>query len=254
MKDLFQRVPLRQYQHYSSSHLHAGTTYHERSRDRPGRAAMWQLEEPVIEDIFTGLAPKRVLDFAAGTGRITTVLERCLPACDIHGIDISEDMLAIARPQCSRATFHLADGRQALQQFGAETFDAISAFRFFPNADPALREDAAEQIARLVRPGGHVILNNHRNFWSPSYVAMRAMGVSSGKFGTLNADMRSLFERQGFTCVRTYSLGVWPQTDFRPALLSWSFANALERFNLRHFSKMHTLGYNTIFVFEKHAG
>jgi hypothetical protein len=56
---------------------------------------------------------------------------------------------------------------------------------------------------------------------------------------------------RGFICTRTYSLGLWPQTDFRAALLPWPLATALERVNLRCFSRMHTLGYNTVFVFRK---
>lgn len=251
MRDLFRRTPLREYPDYSASHLHAAGAYQARFHDRPGRAAMWELEKPLIRKIFVGLAPKRVLDFATGTGRIAMELERCLPDSRIDGIDISEDMLAMARARCSHVAFHALDGRQALHAFGPATFDVVSAFRFFPNADPELREDAARQIAELVRPGGHVVVNNHRNFWSPSYIAMRAAGSRTGRYGSRNAEIRSLFSCRGFTCMRKYSLGIWPQTDYRSMLLPWSITEAVERFNLRHLSSLHSLGYNTIFVFRK---
>jgi SAM-dependent methyltransferase len=251
MKDLFRCVPLHEYPDYSSSHLHAGAAYQARFQVRPGRAVMWQLEQVLIKQIFTRLAPRRALDFATGTGRIVAGLEKCLPGCEFHGIDISEDMLATARSKCRGVTFHAMDGRQALDTFGPEAFDAVSAFRFFPNADPTLREDVADQIAALTRPGGYVVLNNHRNFWSTSYVAMRATGNGDGNFGSRNSDIAKLFLDRGFICTRTYSLGLWPQTDFRAALLPWPLATALERVNLRCFSRMHTLGYNTVFVFRK---
>lgn len=251
MKDLFRREPLREYPDYSTSHSHAGEAYQGRCSARPGRAAMWDLERPIIEHIFTELAPRRALDFAAGTGRITAELEKCLPECDIHGIDISDDMLATARVKCKRVTFHAMDGRLALNEFGREAFDVVSAFRFFPNADPQLREDVAEQISAMTKRGGHIILNNHRNFWSTSYLAMRAANNRSGNYGSRNSDIKGLFLRRGFSCVRKYSLGVWPQTDFRPFLLSWSAANALERLNMRYLSRVHAFGYNTIFVFRK---
>ncbi|HJY07376.1 MAG TPA: class I SAM-dependent methyltransferase [Bryobacteraceae bacterium] len=251
MKDLFRRTPLQQFSEYSTSHLHAGTAYHARFRDKPGRAVMWALEQDLIKDIFKNLAPRCVLDFATGTGRIVSTLEKALPDCEFHGIDISQDMLTIARAECKRTKFHEMDGRQALNEFGKEAFDAVSAFRFFPNADPPLRDRVAEQISGLTKTGGHVIVNNHRNFWSTSYVGMRASGNSEGNYGSSNAAIKDLFLRRGFSCVRQYSLGVWPQSDFRPLLLSWSVTSALERFNLRHLSRLHSLGYNTIFVFRK---
>lgn len=251
MKDLFRRTPLQQFAEYSSSHLHAGMAYHARFRDRRGRAAMWDLEQDLIKGIFSTLSPLRALDFAAGTGRIASMLEKSLPDCEFHGIDISRDMLDIAETECNRTTFHEMDGRQALAGFGKETFDVVSAFRFFPNADPALRKDVADQLSGLTRPGGHVVVNNHRNFWSTSYLAMRAVGNSDGNYGTRNADIKRLFVERGFSCQRRYSLGVWPQTDFRSFLLPWPATIALERFNMRHLAGRHALGYNTIFVFRK---
>lgn len=253
VSDLFRRAPLQEYPDYSSSHLHAAEAYSARFRERPGRAAMWLLEQELIRKIFAKIAPTRALDFATGTGRIAAELEQCLPECELHGIDISDDMLAMARSRCPRVAFQAMDGRQALKEFGREAFDAIAAFRFFPNADPLLREEVADQIAALTKPGGHVVLNNHRSFWSPSYIALRAIGNSAGNFGSRNSDIKNLFLKRGFVCTRKYSIGVWPQTDFRAALLPWPTAIALERFNMRYLSGMHSLGYNTVFVFKKVA-
>lgn len=253
MKEIFRRTPLQQFAEYSSSHLHAGTVYQARFHERPGRAAMWALEQPLIREIFARLAPHRMLDFATGTGRIAVELEATLPNCELHAIDISADMLEQARAKCRKVAFHQMDGRQALAEFGKDAFDAVSAFRFFPNADPDLREAAADQIAGLTKPGGHVVLNNHRSFWSLSYIAMRAAGNSDGSYGTPNADILKLFLRRGFSCVRRYSLGVWPQTDFRAFFLPWSAATAIENVNRRFLARAHTLGYNTVFVFRKNT-
>jgi SAM-dependent methyltransferase len=212
---------------------------------------MWTLEQSLLRDIFMRLAPHRMLDFATGTGRIAAELEANLPDCELHAIDISADMLVLARKKCKTVAFHEMDGRQALAYFGKDTFDVVSAFRFFPNADPTLREDVADQIAGLTKPRGHVVLNNHRSFWSLTYLAMRATGNSDGNYGTPNADIMKLFLRRGFSCVRRYSLGVWPQTDFRAFLLPWSVATAIENANRRFLARTHRLGYNTVFVFRK---
>lgn len=251
VKELFRRTPLQQFTHYSDSHAHASAAYMARFRVRPGRAAMWKMEARLLERIFKCLAPHRVLDFATGTGRIARALESCLPDCELHGVDISSDMLDVARENCTHTKLHQMDGRQALDAFGPEAFDAISAFRFFANAEPSLRMDAAGQIAGLLRPGGHVVVNNHRSFWSASYVLMRAAGHRDGCYGCRNAEIKQLFAAHGLQLAGCHSLGIWPQTENRSFLLPWRATHAIERFNLCHLSTMHTLGYNTIFVFRK---
>jgi len=96
-----------------------------------------------------------------------------------------------------------------------------------------------------------VVVNNHRSFWSTSYMAMRAMGNNDGSYGTRNADIKRLFRERGFTCQAGYSLGIWPQTDFRSFVLPWPATLAVERFNLRYLARLHSTGYNTVFLFKK---
>src|SRR5699024_6193005 len=121
MKELFRRTPLQQFTQYSASHMDAGTAYQVRFRDRPGRAAMWVLEQQLIKRIYKSIAPRNALDFATGTGRIVSVLEKFQPDCEFHGIDISNSMLTIARDASKRVIFHEMDGRQALNYFGEES-------------------------------------------------------------------------------------------------------------------------------------
>ncbi|MGH8232862.1 MAG: methyltransferase domain-containing protein [Rhodanobacteraceae bacterium] len=250
MRDLSRRKPLRGYPDHSTTHPHARNAYQARYQDRLGREAMWQSERPITEQIFTELAPKRRLNFPAGNGRIAAAPERCLPACEIHDIDISNNMLAVARSKWSRLTFHAMDGRRALNEFGKEAFDVVSAFRFFPNADQPLRKDVAEQISGLIKPGGHVVLNNHRNFWSTSYVAMRAAGNSDGKYESHNAAKKTSSCKEAFPCTQIFACRM-ATNRLPPVLLSWSATSAPERFNVRYLSRTHTLGYNMILVFRK---
>ena len=74
---------------------------------------------------------------------------------------------------CPAARFACVDLRQLLETVPAGSVDLATAFRFFPNADPALRAAGVEAMSAVVRPGGFVLLNNHRNFWSPSYLVRR---------------------------------------------------------------------------------
>ena len=130
--------------------------------------------------------------------------------------------------------------------------DLVTAFRFFPNADAALREDAVTAIDAALRPGGHLVLNNHRNFWSSSYVARRARSGSEAP-GSTNAEIVRPFLARGYTIEARRSLGVVPQADDRAYGLSVRTAERIERLNARRFSAHHTAGTNTIWMLRRAA-
>jgi SAM-dependent methyltransferase len=247
---LFRRRPKDSREDYSQSHLDKGADYHERFSTLPGRALMWELEQRVLQEVLTTVRPNRLLDFATGTGRVANVLAT-VTAGEIHGIDISESMLSTARANSTRVVFHLMDGRRARSFFGDEYFDFVSAFRFFPNADDALRSEAADQIASLLRPGGWLLFNNHRNFWSPSYIGRRLL--NRGAEGTENSELERLFSTRGFERVERYSLGLWPQSERRSLLVPWRLTRLIERLNLIGTARFHGFGYNTIWLLRKRA-
>ena len=124
-------------------------------------------------------------------------------------------MLAVARERVPGVIFVGSDGRELGSVVPDASMDLVTAFRFFPNADPALRRSVTEAIAAVVRPGGHVLFNNHRNFWSSSYLARRLRRASPAP-GARNADLVGPFLEQGFTVVARHSLGVLPQSDEQP--------------------------------------
>ncbi len=71
----------------------------------PGSYAsfIWDLQRPVLEKILadfrqTQSGPVRLLDFACGTGRVISCLEPLVD--EAEGIDISENMVAVARGKC----------------------------------------------------------------------------------------------------------------------------------------------------------
>ena len=114
MRDLFRTRPTTEFENYTAKHIGAGRGYHQRFTVNPGRAMMWELEKIALRDIVSGLRPRKVLDFACGTGRIASFIESTFPEPSVHGIDISESMLAIARGQSVRAQYELMDAQQAL--------------------------------------------------------------------------------------------------------------------------------------------
>jgi len=97
-------------------------------------------------------SPERILDVGCGTGAGTLFLAREFPQARIRGVDISEEMVreAVAKvgldPE-GRVAFKVGDA--AALPYPDESFDLVAQLNmpvFF------------DQVARVLRPGGHVIV------------------------------------------------------------------------------------------------
>ena len=89
--------------------LEFANTYYLACRDLP----------KILSAHATGL---RALDFGCGTGRSTRVLRKL--GFDVTGVDISEDMLRIARSTDPSGDYRLVPGDN-LNQFAAGSFDLV---------------------------------------------------------------------------------------------------------------------------------
>ena len=245
---ILQVKPARITDDYTHSHAGKGVEYQARFTDRPPRALMWQLERELVGNWLNRLQPRRLLDFACGTGRIAGLAAE-LTGAEVHGVDVTESMLAVARQEHPAVTYHLADGRDAPRLLGERRFDVATAFRFFANAEPELRASAAAALASLISHGGHLIVNNHRSFWSIPYVGQRLVrrGAQSG---ATNREVRDILVGHGFEVVERRSLGVWPQTEQR-FLGRPGMVERVERWNLRQSSGWHVAGYNTVWLLRR---
>ena len=130
--------------------------------DDPGNALILA-EQPAVWELLDQSAPGRALDAGCGTGRHAEHLVK--RGHQVTGVDQSEAMLARARVRVPEARLHQADLRHL--PFGEDSFDlalcALALEHVEALAGP-LRE-----LARVVRPGGVVVL-------SESHPALRAIG------------------------------------------------------------------------------
>src|SRR4051794_27452497 len=92
---------------YRSAHLGAATANdydHDFHDPNTAKGLHWRLEQRMLGEVLDDLVfprPRVAVDFACGTGRVLSFLE---PKVDrTIGINISPDMLAIARARCSRS-------------------------------------------------------------------------------------------------------------------------------------------------------
>ena len=106
------------------------------------------------------LRPQRILDLATGTGDLAIKMAKRIPKAHIMGVDLSENMLAVAADKVRRQGLddHIAlyQGEAERLDVGDGVLDVVTiAFgvRNFGDIDGSLRE-----IARALQGGGHLVI------------------------------------------------------------------------------------------------
>jgi len=98
-----------------------------------------------------------LLDVGCGTG--TTDRHLVGEVRTLHGVDISEGMLAMARQNVPGAHFLSYDGTTL--PFDRATFDVVVAICALHHVPPAEREHFVAELTRVTRPGGLVAIFEH---------------------------------------------------------------------------------------------
>lgn len=232
---------------YRLSHLAPGKgrSYHRQFSDQPYRSLVWEHECGVLDRVLTGSDRRnafRHLDFACGTGRVLKYLAD--RAGVSVGVDLSPAMLELARETVPGAEIIEADLMRE-DPLGDRVFDLITAFRFFPNAQAKLREEAMEVIARHLAPGGILVFNNHKNTASLRNRLARAVGRRAFK-GMSPEETTRLVSRKGLAVKDVFHFGVLPATENR-LLLPRPLLRRTEFF-LARLRLLTYLGQNLIYV------
>jgi O-antigen/teichoic acid export membrane protein/SAM-dependent methyltransferase len=199
---------------YRESHLGAAKarSYDEDLWDlRAAKGLDWLVEQRLLAGILRSArspAPRSAADFACGTGRVLEFLGRYCPAP--VGIDVSPDMLALARIRCPAATLILGDVTTTLG-LAPGPFDLITAFRFFLNAEPSLRSEVLAWMRAALQPQGLVVVNFHLSPTSlrGMYLRLRMKPAKRPPMMRV-AEARQLFTDNGFTVRRILGYGYLP--------------------------------------------
>jgi SAM-dependent methyltransferase len=206
---------------YRDSHNSPGYSQcYERTFEQGYYAHLWrEVERPLVSAILADLAGRgatRSLDFACGTGRI---LQLHLDHFDdVIGNDISAEMLGTAREKCPTSRIVHADLTASGSDHGIHGRQVCTAFRFFLNAEPQLRADAAKAIHGCLDPGGHLVANFHVNARSPVGRLYRLRNWMTGR--TINnvmseQDAVTLLSAHGFDVEAVHWYGLWPRFGWR---------------------------------------
>ncbi len=134
-----------------------GYQQYSRTYDEPGNG-LFDVDEPFFHEILDHVPAGVALDAACGTGRIAAYLVE--QGHQVVGVDSSPDMLDVARGRVPLAKFLLGE----LQELPVadESIDIVTcalALAHLPGLGRAMGE-----FARVLRPGGHLVISDaHRD-------------------------------------------------------------------------------------------
>ncbi|WMJ77278.1 MULTISPECIES: class I SAM-dependent methyltransferase [unclassified Sedimentibacter] len=132
-----------------------------------------------VDKVETGLAFEmmeikkgmKILDVGCGTGNFSVKLAK--KGCSVTGIDVSDEMLSIARKKASDLNLDIELMNMDVNNlsFDDNTFDGVismTAFEFIEDAPKALKE-----LLRVVKKGGQVLIGTiaGESSWSELYLS-----------------------------------------------------------------------------------
>lgn len=113
-----------------------------------------EIEEPIVKKLLEKYPTGKVVDLGCGTGRYSLYLDS--HGHSVTGIDISKDMINVARSKNKRVKFLQGDMRKL--PFNDNEFDfAISglAIHYVKNLEETIKE-----YSRVLKPGGKLIISS----------------------------------------------------------------------------------------------
>ncbi len=168
------------------------------------------IDEREVEKVLGDMLPDEVndlLDIGTGTGRILEILAPRTRHAE--GIDMSPEMLAVARANLERAGCDNCAVRKADMYrlpFPADSFDAITIHQVLHFADDPAR--TITEAARILRPGGTIIVGD----FAPHDLEYLRDEQAHRRLGFSDTEVIDWFTAAGLTSGKTVHLPGEPLT------------------------------------------
>lgn len=138
-----------------------------------------QIESSNALELFAPVTGSKILDAGCGTGNFSVKLKQ--QGCKITGIDLSKDMLFIARQKAQKLNLDIEFKQMDLYKldFPDKYFDGVfsmAAFEFIKEPSRAYAE-----MFRVVKPGGKILIAtiNRDSSWGKLYMNSASKDSSS---------------------------------------------------------------------------
>lgn len=230
------------YEERFQNHEHVNSYETHEYRANSYASCIWQIQQSVLQDILTSFRlranrPVKLLDFACGTGRITKFVEKFADV--VVGIDISPEMVEVARTKGIKAEFIVGDILSGCKLMHLP-YDVITSFRFLLNADVDIRKRVLLQLRQVIMESdGLLIVNVHGNSRSIRHPVIVWKRWCQDKGKTRNkqdvmlnemspSEAKHLLAETGFEVVEQIGFGIMPSVLYRTPLRRTALA--IDRF------------------------
>lgn len=152
------------------------------------------LESRVLQTVVAHLksvAPASLLEIGCGPGRLLQAAAKANVGEYRVGMDLSPYLLERARKRLARAA-RLVHGNGLAIPSEDAAYDVSVASHFVGHLPASMRAAAVAELTRVVRPGGHVLVVDHRWHPWPEQAGLRLLNTVSHNFGLVSV---RLFER-----------------------------------------------------------
>ena len=154
-------------------------------------------------------AGERVLDLGCGTGTLALMARDAAPNLDIDGLDADEEILRSARSKAAAAgaPIRFTQGFSTELPYEDGSFDVVVSTLFFHHLNDEDKWSTAGEIARVLEPGGRLVVGDIGKPHDPvmRFAAAATVQLLDGRTTTqLNVDGRlpEVFRGAGLRDVR----------------------------------------------------
>jgi len=98
----------------------------------------------------------KILDAGCGTGTLTAMMKRMHPLLEIHGVDIDDNVLKIARQKFESDSLNISLHKGSVLQlpFDDNSFNAVFSCLVIHHLTTENKQKALQEIFRILKPGG----------------------------------------------------------------------------------------------------
>jgi ubiquinone/menaquinone biosynthesis C-methylase UbiE len=123
--------------------------------------AMRRQALPQLHELFAGRDQRqiRLLDIGCGTGRFIDFIKQAWPRLQIVGLDMSDAYIKHAKRHLRhRSRMSFVVGKAEAIPLADQSHDAVTSIFLFHELPPKMRRSALRECARILKPGGRLIL------------------------------------------------------------------------------------------------